>query len=426
MRTLPDREMRSVSNRRLPLLVALLFMGCGVALQQPPPLKQSPVDRTAAFLRTRAQPPPPPPIASDRTGEAAAEDAAKADQTVDVTGAVDRPGQLVIGPYVQTMRQAVDAMGGLNRSAVMLRIRPGDDALSQLIAQTDATNAIEIPIDKLNDATPIYVRHGDVIEVVGAGPVPVSSSTATEIGQPELAAAAPTESATTKELELLTGVSQAAPSAELPPAVEPEKLSSAADSARADVDAFREEMETKLRDLREDVEKLREENVKLRAQLADVARPAPTSASVATAAVRKPAPVVEARPAEPAPRAPSVEKERPAPKTADAKEGDTSARPATVLVSGSVKKPGMYPIDQVKTVRGAVRAAGDRNDSNLQAVEVRPEAQRGPLLGIGLGLGSARTVVDLVAVEAGKGRDVTLRGGEVIFVPPAKATERQQ
>jgi hypothetical protein len=61
----------------------------------------------------------------------------------------------------------------------------------------------------------------------------------------------------------------------------------------------------------------------------------------------------------------------------------------------------------------------------MGAVEVRPEGQRGALVGMGLGMGMqpAKTVVNLVAVDAGRGGDVALRGGEVIFVPAASRSE---
>jgi hypothetical protein len=330
------------------------------------------------------------------------------------------------------MRQAVDAMGGVGHEAVMLRIRPGDDALRQLVAEPDDSTAVEIPIAMLDEPNPIYVRSGDIVEVVADTVTPVEAPAVVPTGAPVVALPTQTQQPATPEELKLVNATPASPPAESPPgnltenpvAEATQKPPPAPVAAQPELAALRAEMDRKFQALEQNLAKLEEENAKLRARLGQTSPPTAPSAGAAVA--KKPLPPADGRRAEPAKPRPAVA-EKPAPKTDEAAQRDPApaARSATVMVSGSVKNPGSYAIDQVKTVRGAVRAAGDRNDANLQAVEVRPEGQRGPLTGIGLGLGSsaARTVVDLVAVEAGKGRDLPLRGGEVIFVPPAPASE---
>jgi hypothetical protein len=200
----------------------------------------------------------------------------------------------------------------------------------------------------------------------------------------------------------------------------------AGEASDKDVAALRRDVDSQLAALRNAVQRLQEENARLRARvelptrtgsLAPAVSPGikpPPPASDVTSASRlpqaEPRPAITAKPPQKAELAPAA----------------ASAQPArTVQVSGSVKSPGTYPIAAVKTVLGAVRAAGNRGDANLAAVEIRPEAQSGALVGIGLGLGAspARTIVDLSAVENGKGRDIPLRGGEVIFVPPSRRPE---
>jgi hypothetical protein len=44
-------------------------------------------------------------------------------------------------------------------------------------------------------------------------------------------------------------------------------------------------------------------------------------------------------------------------------------------------------------------------------------------MGLGMGVQPTKTIVNLAAVDSGKGGDITLHGGEVIFVPPSSRSE---
>src|SRR5882672_66197 len=67
--------------------------------------------------------------------------------TVEVTGAVERPGTLLLEPSLQTLREALAAAGGTTPTAGTLLIRPGDEVVSKLFAQDGgAESLIEIPL----------------------------------------------------------------------------------------------------------------------------------------------------------------------------------------------------------------------------------------------------------------------------------------
>lgn len=189
--------------------------------------------------------------------------------------------------------------------------------------------------------------------------------------------------------------------------------------------ALRRQVEATSDALRSEIERLKADQSRLQAQVEH----APRGSATASA---RPAAVV-ARSAEPTSGV--IAEQPPAGKSADkpinprSEEAAGQAAPPrepqhapTVIVSGSVRNPGVYPVDAVRTLGGAIQAAGRRDDANVNAVEVRSENQESALLGIGLGLGAqpSKTVVDLSAIAAGKIADLPLRGGEVIFVPPGR------
>ncbi len=178
--------------------------------------------------------------------------------------------------------------------------------------------------------------------------------------------------------------------------------------------ALRRHLEATSDALRSEIEQLKAAQLKLRAQI----ERAPRGAAMASA---QPAPVAVGS-TEPSSGATA---EKPAGARSEDVAGGTTppkrepALAPTVIVSGSVRKPGVYSVAGVKTLGGAIQAAGKRDDANVGAVEVRSANQESALLGIALGMGapSSKTVVDLSAIASGKTADLPLRGGEVIFVP---------
>jgi hypothetical protein len=194
---------------------------------------------------------------------------------------------------------------------------------------------------------------------------------------------------------------------------------------RDQIAALRSLMEAQNDALRSEIEKLKREQSKPRAPVEQEASrttrgavAAPLDPSVArgsevpatTVADHAPAPTIAADSS-----AASVAHDETA--ALAAARGAEAAGSATVIVSGSVNKPGVYTVGDVKTVGGAVSAAGRLDDANLSAVEIRPEDQGSALLGLGLGGHPNKRIVDLTAVASGKGPDLPVRGGEVIFVP---------
>ena len=418
-------------SRRAPWLAAAVFcvvtVACGVPVKASEPVPSEPAltDRARAFVHARA----------DRSAAAGTKsDEAPAGQTVDVTGAVARPGQFLIGPSLDTLNQALDAAGGLTQSAVAVRIHPGDDAAWKLFAKDDAAaTAVELPVAALSSPPPIYLRHGDVIDVIAADPpTQAVAAVAEQAAAPSTATAPPPSPGFARASTVVAEapkplVESSSHTAETPqpvaelPAVVADVAKVPADSydVQAELAKLRNEMDVRLGTLRAEIDKLQAENARLAARLERPAGAPPQPAAadataknaltkkVISSAVEKPAEVRSMEPAKPAAQ---------------------PARAATVLVSGSVRNPGVYPVNEVKTVRGAVLAAGGRDDADMGAVELRPEGQRGALVGMGLGMGTqpAKTVVNLVAVDAGRGGDVALRGGEVIFVPPASRSELER
>ena len=366
---------------------------------KPPAPASALSDRSLAFIQARAERPAP---AVGTPGD---------DETVDVMGAVAQPGQYVMGPSLETLKQALEA-AVVASSAASLRVRPGDDVLSKLLASdSGGSPAVEIPLAALPQR-PIYLRNGDIIEVAAADSPPAVAVAPAEHSEPSVAAASvPVEApkpsgesaAVISGLPPVPAAPAPAPVADTPNVVSPPETP----DVKAELAKLRSEMDTRLAVLHAEIEKLETENARLSAR---VERPAPLTAPVA-------APSARTVPSKPSPAAKPLESAR----TETAKPAGEPQRAATVLVSGSVRNPGSYSIDEVKTVRGAVRAAGNRGDGDMEAVELRPDGQRGALVGMGLGMGvpATKTVVDLVAVDAGKGGDVALHGGEVIFVPPA-------
>ena len=380
-------------------------------------------DGARAFVHARAE---RPAAAFTKPGEA------PSDRTVDVTGAVARPGLFLIGPSLETLKQALEAAGGLAPSAIAVRIHPGDDELWKMFASKDAaTTAVEIPVSELSSTPPIYLRSGDVIDAAGSEvPTPSAAPLAESQPTPSVATSATPALISTAPTQALSAppsavVAEAPKAAVEPPKPAAETPATGPDAPNPDSESsydpkielakLRNEMEHRLGTLRAEIDKLQAENARLAARLE---RPAiaPAKTAAAEAAVKTTratnAPLsVAGKAAETV----SSEPERPA----------EPARAATVLVSGSVRNPGAYPVGDVKTVRGAVRAAGGRADADMAAVELRPDGQRGALAGMGLGMGMqpTKTVVNLVAVDSGNGGDITLHGGEVIFVPPSSRSE---
>jgi protein involved in polysaccharide export with SLBB domain len=399
MTTRPDSAKTALFERgglAIVLALSLACFACGVSLR--PATTALPPDRATAFFQARTEPSPTA--------------AADGEPTVSVTGAVERPGQLVIGPYTQTLGQALDGMGGLSPGATV-RIRPADDPVDKLFAGSGDATPIEIPASSLTSPTPIYLRAGDVIEVVAAdGSVEPTAASATPAAAITAAGppAAASPSASPADPQPAPAANEAAAIAPVQPQATRTDL-----EWPAQIAALRGEMEKRFEVLQADVLRLQEENARLRLRLEQSGR----SGAAAPAVAAKRASAASAAPVEPR-EPPSASKEKPQPKPETATSNDSGR--GTVRVSGSVQKPGTYPLEAVRTVRGALRAAGARPEADLRAVEVRADGSRGALIGMGLGLGAApaKTVLDLVAVESGSDRDVPLRGGEVIFVPPAR------
>ena len=185
---------------------------------------------------------------------------------------------------------------------------------------------------------------------------------------------------------------------------------------RDQIAALRSLMEAQTDALRSEIEQLKREQSKPRASVEQEASRTTRGAAAAplapSAARRSEVPATTLADRAPAP---TTAADSSAASVAHAETASSS----TVIVSGSVNKPGVYTVGDVKTVGGAVSAAGRRDDANLSAVEIRPEDQGSALLGIGLGLGGppSKRIVDLTAVASGKSPDLPVRGGEVIFVP---------
>src|SRR5690349_11724537 len=141
MKTRPDLRRGS---RLAAAIFSIVFAACGGYMKPPAP-GAALSDRSLAFIQARAARPAPAVTASG--GD---------DETVDIMGAVPRPGQYVIGPALETVKQALVAAGGVARSATSIRVRPGDDVLSKLLANdSSGSPAVEIPLAALPQA-PLY------------------------------------------------------------------------------------------------------------------------------------------------------------------------------------------------------------------------------------------------------------------------------
>ncbi|MGH7858962.1 MAG: hypothetical protein ACREQY_16675, partial [Candidatus Binatia bacterium] len=97
--------------------------------------------------------------------------------------------------------------------------------------------------------------------------------------------------------------------------------------------------------------------------------------------------------------------------------GQTSPPPArrpapeppapSVWVIGLVERPGHYPLERVKTLSGALRAAGRRPGADLGAVEIERRLPQGRL----------KSVVDAAEITRGALPDVPLQAGDSVTVP---------
>lgn len=444
MPTLPDRLTRSPIRRASALLVvATVALACTGTVSNPV-VKDPLQDDVRAFLQARSQPWQPPAAGS-------AEAQGSAEPLIEIGGLVERPGALVIGPYARTVRDAIEAMGPTKQPDAVVRIRPAVDAAPALFAEAQQHgSSFEIPIASIATLAPVYVRPGDAIEIVAApvaeetvapraeanASVAPAEATPAAGATPEAGAAveAPTPAGTAPSTvadaasptSATAPIPAAAPTAAVPAVAAAPATPEGGADLRKEIEALRRDMEARLTAVREELARLRDENARLRGRLEPPARTAaaPVAAGSLPAGGRRPAGGSETDTA----RASAADTpSRAASERAPAVSGDADsvaeARPArSVRVTGSVTRPGSYPLSQVKTVRGAIRAAGGAADADLGAVEVRGESHGGALVGIGLGLGgTGRTLVDVAAVDAGTSEDLPLQGGEVIFVPPAAA-----
>jgi len=397
------RRFACIASGALVLLAAAA--GCGGYVKARPVVLEP---RALTFLESRAEAPSVTAVSTDPN------EPAPHTQTIELVGAVARPGIVAIEDGLRTVSQALEAVGGPIAAANTLRIRPANDVVAKLFADDGGgSTPVEIPLSAIAEK-PLYLHPGDVIEVAVSEPSHPAENAPIATASPAAEAAA--ASAPVLAAPMPEPVVQPLPAGEPAPAaaavvkVEPPKPTLADDAGlRLELARVRAEFEGKLASMRAEIDKLHQDQARL---LARLERPAAAAA---------PAPVATKAPAAKSADVAGAEKPVPAEKpAASAEKAAAGTRPTTVLVSGSVRSPGVYSIDDVKTVRGAVRAAGDRADANLAAVEIRPDGQRGALVGMGLGLGTAptRTVVNLVA------SDVPLRGGEVIFVPASVRTEQ--
>ena len=134
------------------VVVLAVVAGCGGYMRARP----TPIAEPAkSFLESRSQP----------MAASAPVDPSTPPPTVEVTGAVERPGTLLLEPSLQTLREALAAAGGTTPTAGTLLIRPGDEVVSKLFAQDGgAESLIEIPLAAVGER-PVYLRPGDVIAV---------------------------------------------------------------------------------------------------------------------------------------------------------------------------------------------------------------------------------------------------------------------
>jgi protein involved in polysaccharide export with SLBB domain len=423
--------MRILPNRfpvgGLPALVAAMSLAC-----TPRAYSQSPApqvsERVSSFLQARSQPPP-----LSRTALGGEQPA-----SVEIRGAVERPGQVKLIPGIETLQEALRAAGGLTADAVALRVLPGDESLGKLFAETaDGATAVELPVAELT-AGPIYLWSGDAVEVLSARATvatPQALEAAASGGSPAVANAGP--SGDVAQGQPPAGVLAAEAAESTPPVASvsaeeartgaPERVAPDAVLAeiRDQIAALRDLVETQNNALRSEIAQVRGEQAKLRASFERDARtrgtaPAPLPAARASEETISVAEHSPGRTTGAPARSASVAQTDAGAPPSGGRAG--SAAPATVIVSGSVKEPGVYTVVDVKTVAGAVSAAGRRDDADLNAVEIRPEDQGSALLGIGIGLGghSNKRIVDLTAVASGTTPDPPLRGGEVIFVPATR------
>lgn len=357
-----------------------------------------------AFVRSRSVPP----------------DAAGTGGEVEVRGAVERPGRVRLEPGVETLEQALRASGGLAPAAVAVRVRPGNGSFGKLFAEDTGGAGLEMPSEELARAGAIYLRSGDLVDVASPG-VPFAAldrleEPPTDASRPETSSAAPAASlaieAAAPQPSALAEPAAPGRTGTSPQAVPAIDTAAALAQLREQIEALRSLMEAQNDAVRREIEALKGEQTRLARSVgrAPAARAASAPPPIAS-------PRAEAAPASSAP--PRPEAVRAAAAEAAPAQAAAAPRPATVIVSGSVAKPGVYRLADVKTVGGAVSAAGRREGAALNAVEIRPEEEASALLGIGLGLGErpAKRVVDLTAVASGTSADVPLRGGEVIFVP---------
>src|SRR5207253_8657951 len=116
-------EVRCAGLGFVAVAIAAASAGCGMYVKRAPATPTS--DRAQAFFQARAEPLPLAAMAADGPGGT---------PMVDVAGAVARPGTLQIEPALETVRQVIEAAGGIVSQGRVLRIRAGDDAAAKLFA----------------------------------------------------------------------------------------------------------------------------------------------------------------------------------------------------------------------------------------------------------------------------------------------------
>ena len=325
---------------------------------------------------------------------------------IEIAGAVEHPGRLS-GAEPRTLEQALDSVGGVRSDAAgLVRIRTRRAPVSGLFASAEEP-AVELRMADVGGptASPLYLWPGDLVEVPPAAAAAAPSAPASSV--PENSTSLPPLGVSTAQAPTLAPAAPPVPAAPATPAASQVPAIDSLVSALGDVRA-------QIASLRGELENVRRDQASLHAAMERLSAPPRRDAPApprAPANARKPdgdgAPVAREPAAAPA-------------KTQSAEtpsQGEAPAPPATVTVSGSVERPGVYRVDEVRTVGGAISAAGRKQDGNLGAIEIRA-GEHGALLGLGLGAPPPKVVVDLASADPTKrASDVPLRGGEVIFVP---------
>src|SRR5262249_14671182 len=127
--------MRSVASIAICALLIAAAEGCGGYVKPRPVLEP----RAQTFLEARAEPPP--------ASTASEPGAPPPSQTIELIGAVARPGTVTIEDSLRTFGQALEAVGGPIGAANTLRIRPANDVVSKLFAENaGGETSIEIPL----------------------------------------------------------------------------------------------------------------------------------------------------------------------------------------------------------------------------------------------------------------------------------------